>query len=48
MEIKYLEVIVMGNGELLNSGRTVGFVNDEKEEGLYTKEEILEKFKEKK
>jgi ferritin len=28
MEIKYLEVLLMPNGEILNKGKTIGYINN--------------------
>jgi hypothetical protein len=39
MEIKYLQVLVMDNGELLCNGKTVGFV-DKLGKYVFTKEEV--------
>jgi hypothetical protein len=40
MEIKYLQVLVMPNGEILNEGKTIGFVN-KLGKYIYTEKDIL-------
>jgi len=40
MEIKYLEVLVMPNGEILNEGKTLGFI-DKLGKYIRTEKDIL-------
>ena len=44
MEIKYLEVLVMPNGELLCKGKTVGWLNTLLQY-VFTPEEVAERNK---
>lgn len=47
MEVKYLQVLVMGNGEVLYLGRTLGFISENethsqvKKEHLFTEDKIV-------
>ena len=42
MELKFLECVVMGNGEIISLGKTIGWVRDFGEH-LFTEKEILER-----
>jgi len=40
MEIKYLQVLVMNNGEIFCCGESLGFLNKEQQQYLFHKAEV--------